>query len=86
MDIAHRGRDPAMPQQLLDREEVHAAQIELGGAVVAQHMWGEVVGPPRQVSGGRLFMYDRRLVGRPDPAADPGEDLETFGYGGRIVL
>src|SRR5262249_61020647 len=67
VDVTHRGRDPGMAEDLLDRDQVQAAVIELGGAEVPQHMRSERISPAWKVLG--------RGIREPDPqgvVADPG--------------
>ena len=51
--VMHGRGDPGMPKVLLDRDQVHPAQVELAGAEVAQDVRGE----PCSASAGRC---DRR--------------------------
>jgi hypothetical protein len=43
-----------MPQGGLDRDQVHAAQIELAGTEMAKDMGSDHIGPVRQVRSGGL--------------------------------
>jgi hypothetical protein len=43
-----------MPECLLDRDQVHATEIELARAEVAQHMRGQPARPLRQMPAGGL--------------------------------
>ena len=53
VNVIHGRGDPGMAQGLLDRDQVHPAQVELGGAVMSQHMRGDPLRPVRQVRGRR---------------------------------
>ena len=70
MHVNHRRIDPFMPEYLLNRENIHAVAVKLGGGVVPQQMRGQPPGLPGQVRGHRLGQAGaQRVVG--DRTAGP---------------
>ena len=49
VNVIHGRGDPGMTQGLLDRDQVHPAQVKLGGAEMPQHVRGDPLRPVRQV-------------------------------------
>jgi hypothetical protein len=79
VDVTHRGRDPGMAEDLLDRDQVHPGQVELAGAVVPQHVRGELARPARQVSPGGLGQTGPQcLVAHPGSSA-----IDIVAFGGK---
>jgi hypothetical protein len=53
VNVIHGRGDPGMTQGLLDRDQVHPAQVKLRGVEMPQHMPRDQLRPVRQVPGRR---------------------------------
>ena len=82
VDVAHGRGDPGVSEDLLDRDQVHPVQVELGGAEVPQHVRRQLSRPAR-ADAGRRRRPGRRAGRRRRPgAADPSVFLRSEGNSG----